>query len=290
MHEAFAADRNNDVCYFVGRPGEDGFADRFLETWGCDGHNSHTNVCSSGGRTGYGFWSGTDRPSPDYANARFMLLISAHLESGHYFNPHAQRIVEAHQRGAKIAVIDPRLSNTAARADYWLPAWPGTEAAVLLAMAKVMLDEDLFDREFVRRWVNWRTYLAHRAPDDEPTFANFVAALKAEYAQYTPEYAERECGVPAQTIVEVAREAAARPPRVRLAHLARGGSRQPPRLAGHPRGHAAQRADRLHRPARRCLPERVEQVHPGALAQAAREYAMERAQLAARPTRSRTTR
>ena len=83
--------------YFVGRPGEDGFAERFLETWGCDGHNSHTNVCSSGGRAGYGLWSGTDRPSPDYANARFMLLISAHLESGHYFNPHAQRIIEGKQ-------------------------------------------------------------------------------------------------------------------------------------------------------------------------------------------------
>src|ERR1700747_2959490 len=148
----------------------DGFAERFWETWGCDGHNSHTNVCSSGGRAGYGFWAGTDRPSPDYANARFILLISAHLESGHYFNPHAQRIVEGQQRGPKIAVTDPRLSNTAARADYWLPAWPGTEAAALLAVAKVLLDEDLFDREFMRRWVNWRTYLAHRAPGDEPTF------------------------------------------------------------------------------------------------------------------------
>jgi anaerobic selenocysteine-containing dehydrogenase len=212
MHEAFAAGRPNDVCYFVGRPGEDGFAERFLETWGSDGHNSHTNVCSSAARAGYGFWAGTDRPSPDYANARFILLISAHLESGHYFNPHAQRIVEAQQSGARIAVIDPRLSNTASRADWWLPAWPGTEAAVLLAMAKVMLDEDRFDREFVRRWVNWRTYLGHRAPADEPTFANFISALQAEYAQYTPEFAERESGVPAATIVSVAREvAAARP-------------------------------------------------------------------------------
>ncbi|MHB1571757.1 MAG: molybdopterin-dependent oxidoreductase, partial [Solirubrobacteraceae bacterium] len=212
MHEAFAAARPNDVLYFVGRPGEDGFADRFLETWGADGHNSHTNVCSSGGRCGYGIWSGTDRPSPDYANARFMLLLSAHLESGHYFNPHAQRIVEGQQHGAKIAVIDPRLSNTASRADYWLPAWPGTEAAALLAIARVLLERDWFDREFVRRWVNWRTYLAHRAPDDEPTFANFVAALKREYADYTLQFAERETGVPAATLEQVAREIAqARP-------------------------------------------------------------------------------
>jgi anaerobic selenocysteine-containing dehydrogenase len=212
LHEAFAAGRPNDVCYFVGRPGEDGFADRFLETWGADGHNSHTNVCSSGGRTGYGLWSGTDRPSPDYANARFVLLCSAHLESGHYFNPHAQRLVEAQSRGAKIAVIDPRLSNTASRADYWLPTWPGSEAAVLLAMAKVILDEGLFDREFVRRWVNWRTYLRHRAPDAEPTLENFVLELRREYERYTPELAEAESGLPAATVVEVAREIAAAAP------------------------------------------------------------------------------
>jgi anaerobic selenocysteine-containing dehydrogenase len=191
MHDAFAAGANNDLCYFVGRPGEDGFADRILETWGCDGHNSHTNVCSSGGRAGFGFWTGTDRPSPDYANARFILLTSAHLESGHYFNPHAQRIVESQQRGAKVAVIDPRLSNTAARADSWLPAWPGAEAAALLAIARHLLEEDMFDRELVRRWVNWRTYLAHRRPGEEATFANFVSALKAEYEQYGPRFAER---------------------------------------------------------------------------------------------------
>jgi anaerobic selenocysteine-containing dehydrogenase len=214
MHDAFSADRPNDVCYFVGRPGEDGFADRFLETWGADGHNSHTNVCSSGGRAGYGFWQGTDRPSPDYENARFVLLCSAHLESGHYFNPHAQRLVEAQQQGAKIAVMDPRLSNTASRADYWLPTWPGSEASVLLAVVHVLLEEDLFDREFVRRWVNWSTYLQARDPSAEPTFANFIHELRREYAQYTPEFAETDSGVPAATVVQVAREIANAAPAV----------------------------------------------------------------------------
>jgi anaerobic selenocysteine-containing dehydrogenase len=212
MHEAFAGGRHNDVMYHVGRPGEDGFADRFLETWGCDGHNSHTNVCSSGGRAGYGFWAGTDRPSPDYANARFILLISAHLESGHYFNPHAQRITEARHRGAKVAVMDPRLSNTASMADYWLPTWPGSEAAVLLAIAKVLLDEELYDRDFLYRWVNWRTYLRHRSPDSEPTFANFVLELRKEYERYTPEFAEEESGVPARTTVQLAHDIAAAAP------------------------------------------------------------------------------
>jgi anaerobic selenocysteine-containing dehydrogenase len=212
MRRAFEAGRANDVIYHVGRPGEDGFAERFLETWGSDGHNSHTSVCSSGGRAGYGFWMGTDRPSPDYANARFILLISAHLESGRYFNPHAQRITEARQRGAKLAVIDPRLSNTASLADYWLPTWPGTEAAVLLAIAKLLLEEGWYDREFVRRWVNWRTYLRHRAPASEPTFERFIAELTAEHARYTPEFAQAESGVPAETTVQLARDIAAAAP------------------------------------------------------------------------------
>ena len=82
-------------------------------------------------------------------------------------------------------------------------------APLLLAIAKVLLDEDRFDREFVRRWVNWRTYLAHRAPGAEPTFANFVAELRREYARFTPSSTPRPR--PASRpppIVQVAREIA----------------------------------------------------------------------------------
>ena len=139
--------------------------DRVLQAWGVDGHNSHTNVCSSGARLGYTLWQGADRPSPDHANARFILLISAHLETGHYFNPHAQRIVEGMMAGAKMAVIDTRLSNTAARADYWLSAWPGSEAAVLLAMANVILQEERYNRAFMERWVNWDVYMRAEHPE-----------------------------------------------------------------------------------------------------------------------------
>ena len=91
---------------------------------GIDGHNSHTNICSSSARFGYVLWHHADRPSPDHANARFILLLSAHLESGHYFNPHAQRIIDGKMAGAKLAVMDPRLSNTASIADYWMPSYP----------------------------------------------------------------------------------------------------------------------------------------------------------------------
>ena len=209
IRNAIKEERHNEVMYHVGRPGEDGFMERVLQSWGVDGHNSHTNICSSGGRTGYAFWMGIDRPSPDYTNARFILLISAHLESGHYFNPHAQRIIEAQQKGAKIAVIDPRLSNTASMADHWLPAWPGSEAAVLLAMANVLIQEDLFDREFVRRWTNWDEFMQVVHPGEPATFERFLEILGEIYAEYTPEYAEQESGLPAAQIVEIARQVGA---------------------------------------------------------------------------------
>ena len=159
IRAALQEGRNNEVMYHVGRPGEDGFTERVLAAWGVDGHNSHTNVCSSGARTGYQFWCGIDRPSPDHANAEVMLLISAHLETGHYFNPHAQRITEARERGAKLVVLDVRMSNTATHADHWLATYPGSEAAVLLAIARHLIATDRYDRDFVRKWWNWQEYM-----------------------------------------------------------------------------------------------------------------------------------
>jgi anaerobic selenocysteine-containing dehydrogenase len=219
IRKALQEDARNEVVYHVGRPGHEGFMDRILQSWGVDGHNSHTNICSAGARLGYAIWSGYDRPSPDHANAQFILLISSHLEAGHYFNPHAQRIIEGLMNGAKMAVMDPRLSNTASMADYWMPTHPGSEAAVLLAMAKIILDEGLYNREYLETWVNWRESLAElRAGQyhpservgervdsgDDLTFDDFIEALKDFYKDYTPEFAEQESGVPAATIREVA--------------------------------------------------------------------------------------
>ena len=205
MGKAIREDRNDEIMYHVGRPGEDGFMDRTLKAWGVDGHNSHTNICSSSARVGYALWSGYDRPSADFANAKFILLLSAHLETGHYFNPHAQRIMEAKQAGAQIATVDPRLSNTASLSDHWLSCWPGTEPAMLLAIARLLLEWDAVDHDFMRRWVNWEDSLIHRYPERPRTYESFIDALKDEYSEYTPEWAADECGVEASQIETVAR-------------------------------------------------------------------------------------
>jgi anaerobic selenocysteine-containing dehydrogenase len=206
IRAAIVEQRRAEVMYHVGRPGHDGYMERVLGAWGVDGHNSHTNVCSSSARFGYQIWCGNDRPSPDYTNARFILLISSHLETGHYFNPQAQRIIEGKMKGAKLVVMDPRLSNTASMADSWLPTWPGSEAAVLLAMAHIIVHEKLYNEEFLRRWVNWQEFLATEYPAEPGTFARFLASLNELYAPYTPEFAARESGLDPVLIKEIARQ------------------------------------------------------------------------------------
>ncbi|MEF8815019.1 MAG: molybdopterin-dependent oxidoreductase [Halovenus sp.] len=206
MRETIQDDRENEITYHVGRPGHEEYMDRVIDAWGLDGHNSHTNICSSGARTGYALWHKYDRPSADFANADFILLLSAHLESGHYFNPHAQRIMEGMQEGGELAVLDPRLSNTAAMANYWLPSQPGSEAAVLLAMANVIIEEEMYDREFMESWVNWQQFLEEQFPDREVTFETYIETLKEIYTDFTPEYAEAESGVDAEMVRKIGRK------------------------------------------------------------------------------------
>jgi anaerobic selenocysteine-containing dehydrogenase len=204
IRKALIEERQNEIMVHLGRPGEDGFTERVLASWGVDGHNSHTNVCSAGGRTGFQFWMGIDRPSPDHAHANVIYLISSHLEAGHYFNPHAQRITEARERGAKVIVLDTRLSNTATHADYWLSPQPGSEAAINLAVANHLIQTGQYNREFVRDWWNWRDYLVACHPAAPQTFETFEAILKTLYTEFTFGYAAAESGVDAAVIEQVA--------------------------------------------------------------------------------------
>ena len=182
---------------------------------------------------------GADRPSPDHANAQVIYLISAHLEAGHYFNPHAQRIIEARASGAKVIVLDTRLSNTATHADHWLSPVPGSEAAINLAVARHMIATGRYDREFVRRWWNWAEYLQACHPDLPVTFEAFedvlADALRRVHLRVRGRRVRdrrRPCWPRSP------RSSQARAPGSR-ARLAVGGRREPRRLAGgaHPVPH-----------------------------------------------------
>ncbi|MCC6782837.1 MAG: molybdopterin-dependent oxidoreductase [Planctomycetes bacterium] len=206
IRKAIVEKRLTEVMYHVGRPGHDGYIERVLQAWGVDGHNSHTNVCSAAARLGYTAMTGYDRPSPDYANAKFILLISAHLETGHYFNPHAQRILEGKMAGAKLAAVDIRLSNTAGMADWWLAPRPGTEAMMLLGFCKLVLDLGKQDDAFLRTWVDWRGWL--KARQKRGGYEAFLADLRAYYADCTLARVAAITGVAEATLREVGTELA----------------------------------------------------------------------------------
>ncbi len=67
---------------------------------------------------------------------------------------HATRIADAKARGAALVVVDPRGAGFANKADQWLRVRPGSDGALALGLAGVMIAEGWFDREFVTRWTN----------------------------------------------------------------------------------------------------------------------------------------
>ena len=62
------------------------------------------------------------------------------------------RIERGMKQGAKLIVIDPRKTEIAAMADLWLPVCPGTDGALALSMINILIDDKLFDHDFVRDW------------------------------------------------------------------------------------------------------------------------------------------
>lgn len=67
---------------------------------------------------------------------------------------HATSTVAAVARGAKLVVVDPRRAGLATKANHWLRVRPGTDAALALSLAHVMIENGWFDRDFVQRWTN----------------------------------------------------------------------------------------------------------------------------------------
>lgn len=90
-------------------------------------------------------------PWPDLLNTD-LIVLNGHNPRRHSWTPIYNFIRRAQQRGAKVIVLDPRVSGQADRADIHLQLRAGTDAAMYLGWLKVILDERLYDEEFVRDW------------------------------------------------------------------------------------------------------------------------------------------
>ncbi|MBZ4660077.1 MAG: formate dehydrogenase [Desulfacinum sp.] len=123
----------------------------------------------------------------DFSKAKYILGFG-YDQVGKSKNIHQREFMEARRNGARIVIFDPRLSETAQKADLWVPIRPGTDAAALLALIHVIVHEGLYDKQFVE------------------TYTVGLDKLKDHVAKYTPQWAQAICDVPAQTLAQIARE------------------------------------------------------------------------------------
>ena len=130
----------------------DGWLQRLANAFGSPNLLTSNHICTWNRRVGSKYTYGVAMPLPDFDNARCMLIWGVNPPAT---SPaQAARISRARNRGAKLIVIDPRKTTLAAKADCWLRVRPGTDGELAMAMLSVLIEENLFDAEFARRWTN----------------------------------------------------------------------------------------------------------------------------------------
>lgn len=177
----------------IGFGQQENIARRFVHAIGSPNYLSNDSMCYAARYLGFALVDGA-WPVPDLEHARCITLWGANPP---YAHPNmTQYITEGRRNGATLIVVDPRLSAIARRADIHARPRPGTDGALAWGLV----------RELIRLGVHDARFLAEHA-------VGFAAA--AEYAQqFTPERVAAETGVPAETLLAMARAIAAATPRV----------------------------------------------------------------------------
>ncbi len=157
------------------------------------------NICSAAGEAGLksviGAKWGTE--PEQFSHSRYIIAWASNI---HGNNVHLWPFIsEARRKGAKLVVIDPYRTRTAACADWYLPINPGTDAALALGMMHVIINENLHDAEYVK---------SYTLGFDE---------LRRKVQEYPPERVAQWTGIAISDIVKLAREyATSRPAVIRV--------------------------------------------------------------------------
>ncbi|MFC1892498.1 molybdopterin-dependent oxidoreductase [Chloroflexota bacterium] len=137
----------------------------------------------------------------DLVNSRFILMWAWDPANTIQNTTSAYHLMKAKEAGARVISVDPRYTDTAAAfADQWIPIRPGTDAAMLIAMAYVIIEENLQDQAFLDRYTIGFEQLKQYVMGDE------------DGVPKTPDWAESITGVPAGAIENLAREYATTKP------------------------------------------------------------------------------
>ena len=111
-----------------------------------------TEICNFHRDDVYAYTFGVPTPMPDFAQTDCIILWG-HNPSATWLAS-ANRIAEAKARGAKLIVVDPRRAGLAVKADAWLRVRPGSDSALALGLAHILIEEGRYDAAFIRDWTN----------------------------------------------------------------------------------------------------------------------------------------
>lgn len=160
---------------------------RFLMVHGSPNYG-HSGICAVQNAFSFAHTLGALMPFADYANSDLILIWGKQPIYSGSSKGGTISIINAKERGAKIFSIKPVMEPDAALADMWVPIRPGTDAALALAMLNYVINNKLYDRDFVSE------------------YCYGFDELERHIRQYTPEWAERIAGFSADRIREIAHE------------------------------------------------------------------------------------
>lgn len=115
------------------------------------------DICGAGVHTLEDLFTGTGNAMPDYNYCKYLVQFGSQAGTAtrHGFNMTAKKFAEARVKGCKLVSVDPHMSAGAEKADLWLPIRPGTDGALALGFAYVLVHElGVYDREFLKHNTN----------------------------------------------------------------------------------------------------------------------------------------
>jgi len=194
--------------------------DGVTKIFGSPNNISHSSICAEGENFGAyfteGMWGYRDY---DISNSKYLLVWGCDPVSSNRMIPAAITRLGDVLDNATVAVVDPKLNNTAAKAQEWLPLLPGTDGALALAIAHVILAEGIWFKEFVGDFKDGKNLFKAGATVDESTFVEkeshgVVSWWNLAVKDMTPSKAAEITQVPAEQIIRVARGMAKAAPNV----------------------------------------------------------------------------
>ncbi len=162
--------------------------------YGSPNFSMHSNLCDVARKASFKLVMGDDRPLADFANTKYALVFGWNLLGATKWSLLPGIWNDGRAKGAKMVYVDPFYSQTAAKADEWIPIRPGTDGAFALALGHEIVKNGWHDQEFIKNYT--------------VGFDKYAELVKDK----TPEWAEKVTSIPAATIRRVAQELAATKP------------------------------------------------------------------------------